>query len=262
MAISPLPLEQGKTTLVQVQSPADLTLSGSLLGYPLHFFPGANGGFVSLQGIPRLDKPGMAEFVLSATTPAGRSYSVRQNLLVEWKDYGFDSPLQVADNVVDPAITEPEFNQLMALTSEAPAEKMWYSAFQPPTPYPDQLTSLYGRLRSYNGSPFEYYHSGMDYAGNETTPVLAPAAGIVVFTGELTVRGNATLISHGWGVYTGYWHQSRIDVSVGDRVEIGQQIGMVGMTGRVTGPHLHFDVIVGGVEVDPEDWLTSIYAGL
>ena len=81
----------------------------------------------------------------------------------------------------------------------------------------------------------------------------------MVFAGELAVRGNATIISHGWGVYTGYWHQSRIDVKVGDRVETGQTIGMVGNTGRVTGPHLHFDVIVGSVEVDPEDWFRRNY---
>ncbi len=75
------------------------------------------------------------------------------------------------------------------------------------------------------------------------------------------MRGNATIISHGWGVYTGYWHQSRIDVKVGDKVQVGQQIGLVGRTGRVTGPHLHYDLIVGTVEVDPEDWFTSVYAG-
>jgi murein DD-endopeptidase MepM/ murein hydrolase activator NlpD len=81
----------------------------------------------------------------------------------------------------------------------------------------------------------------------------------VVYTGELEVRGMTTVISHGWGVYTGYWHQSRIDVQAGDRVETGQTIGYMGATGRVTGPHLHFDLIVGSVEVDPEDWLDGMY---
>lgn len=100
----------------------------------------------------------------------------------------------------------------------------------------------------------------MDFGGGESSPILAPASGVVVYTGALDVRGNATIISHGWGVYTGYWHQSRIEVKVGDVVQTGQTIGLMGATGRVTGPHLHFSVFVGSVEVDPEDWLNGQYA--
>jgi murein DD-endopeptidase MepM/ murein hydrolase activator NlpD len=261
VAVNPSPLEQGKTTVIQVKAPANTTLSGSLFEYPLHFFPDAQGGYTALQGVPRLQDPGLAEFILTLSTADGRSFAIQQNLLVKQMDYGFDSPLEVSDDTVDPEVTVPEFNQIMSVVADAPPEKMWYSAFQPPIPNPERITSYYGRLRSYNGSTYDYFHSGLDYAGNETTPVLAAAPGIVVFAGALTVRGNATIISHGWGVYTGYWHQSHIDVKVGDRVDVGQQIGMVGMTGRVTGPHLHYDLIVGSVEVDPEPWFTSVYAG-
>ena len=81
------------------------------------------------------------------------------------------------------------------------------------------------------------------------------AQGAVISAHGVDVRGGATIISHGWGVYTGYWHQSRIDVKVGDTVQTGQTIGYCGDSGRATGPHLHFDLLVGGVEVDPEDWL-------
>jgi murein DD-endopeptidase MepM/ murein hydrolase activator NlpD len=79
----------------------------------------------------------------------------------------------------------------------------------------------------------------------------------VVFAGPLTVRGNATMIDHGLGVFTGYMHQSELLVKVGDRVEKGQIIGRVGNTGRVEGPHLHFEVLVGGVPVNPLDWLNK-----
>lgn len=262
VAVNPSPLEQGKTAVIRVQAPAGSALSGSLFSYPLHFFPDAQGSFTALQGVPRLQSPGLAQFVLTLSTADGRSFAVQQNLLVKQMDYGFDSPLQVSDATTEPEVTGPEFDQIMSVVAEAPPDKMWYSAFQPPIPDHERITSYYGRLRSYNGSTYDYFHSGLDYAGNDTTPVLAVAPGIVVFVGrDLTVRGNATIISHGWGVYTGYWHQSRIDVKVGDRVEVGQQIGMVGGTGRVTGPHLHYDLIVGSVEVDPEPWFTSVYAG-
>jgi murein DD-endopeptidase MepM/ murein hydrolase activator NlpD len=81
----------------------------------------------------------------------------------------------------------------------------------------------------------------------------------VVFAGPLTVRGNATVIDHGWGIYTAYDHQSEVFVNPGEYVEPGQLIGLGGATGRVTGPHLHLEVWVGGVKVDPIDWLQKSF---
>jgi murein DD-endopeptidase MepM/ murein hydrolase activator NlpD len=81
-----------------------------------------------------------------------------------------------------------------------------------------------------------------------------------VFVGSLlTVRGNATIIDHGWGVYSGFYHQSKILVKVGDTVETGQIIGQIGATGRVTGPHLHWDLFVNGIQVNALDWLDRVY---
>ena len=85
--------------------------------------------------------------------------------------------------------------------------------------------------------------------GGEGLQISAPAPGRGGFAAPLTVRGNATIIDHGWGVYSGFWHQSQILVNVGDMVEQGQQIGVVGGTGRVTGAHLHWDLWVNGVQV-------------
>jgi murein DD-endopeptidase MepM/ murein hydrolase activator NlpD len=82
---------------------------------------------------------------------------------------------------------------------------------------------------------------------------------VIVFTDFLTVRGNATIIDHGWGIYSGFWHQSEIQVEVGDRVETGQVIGLVGGTGRITGPHLHWELWVNQVPVDPEQWLVEAF---
>jgi murein DD-endopeptidase MepM/ murein hydrolase activator NlpD len=78
---------------------------------------------------------------------------------------------------------------------------------------------------------------------------------VVVFSEKLTVRGNASIIDHGQGIYSGFWHQEEIYVSVGDLVTAGQLIGKIGSTGRVTGPHLHWELWVNGVQVDPLDWL-------
>ena len=77
---------------------------------------------------------------------------------------------------------------------------------------------------------------------------------MVVLTEPLTVRGNATIIDHGWGVYSGFWHQSEILVQVGDVVQAGQLIGQIGGAGLTTGPHLHWELFVGGVQADPLQW--------
>jgi murein DD-endopeptidase MepM/ murein hydrolase activator NlpD len=89
--------------------------------------------------------------------------------------------------------------------------------------------------------------------------VYAPADGVVVFTGLKTVRGNATIIDHGQGVYSGLYHQAEIYVSVGDHVKAGQLIGKIGDTGRVTGPHLHWDLWVNGIQVNPTPWYKGIF---
>ena len=129
------------------------------------------------------------------------------------------------------------------------------------SPVPASLSncfpSVFGNRRSYNQSGYFFFHTGLDFCGRPGVEIYAPAPGRVVFTGPLTVRGNATVIDHGWGVYSAYAHQTEFRVSKGDWVETGQLIGLVGETGRVTGPHLHWEIIVGGVQVDPMDWLSQ-----
>jgi len=95
-------------------------------------------------------------------------------------------------------------------------------------------------------------HSGMDIAVPEGTPVKAPAAGIVTFADpDLYLTGGTLLIDHGHGVSSNFLHLSRIDVKVGERVKQGQVVGAVGMTGRATGPHLHWGLNWFGVRLDP-----------
>lgn len=260
LSVSPLPLRQGKTTEFRADVVGDALLSGSLGDYTLNFFPAADGTRVALQGIERMKDPGLLPIVLTLTDTEGNAYSVQHNLLLTSVDYGVDVPFQVADNYVDPEVTEPEFNLIRDLTLPAPAERQWDGGFVSPSPYPDLLTSTFGRLRSYNGSNFVYFHSGLDFVGSILDPVYTAANGTVVYNGELTVRGNAVVISHGWGVYSGYWHLTESNVAVGDYVEAGRKIGITGATGRVTGPHLHFEMMVGGVQVDPTDWLNGNYA--
>jgi murein DD-endopeptidase MepM/ murein hydrolase activator NlpD len=87
--------------------------------------------------------------------------------------------------------------------------------------------------------------------------IYAPAAGKVVLAEELTIKGKAILIDHGWGVFSGYWHMSEFDVSVGDFVQSGDLLGQIGNTGRSAGPHLHFEIDISGTPVNPMSWLSQ-----
>ena len=215
---------------------------------------------VALQGIHALADAGMLnleiELYRSESETPFRRYS--QPLYVEEGDYSREA-LTVPYETIDPANTLPEDQRVAELVAQVTPEKMWQGPFQFPSDYYEKFPSVFGTRRSYNGSAYTYYHTGLDLYGSTSTPVLAPAAGRIVFAGPLTVRGNTTYIYHGWGVFSGFLHQSQLLVSVGEVVEAGQTIGMVGGTGRVTGPHLHWEIWAGGVPVDPIQWTTTAF---
>lgn len=264
--IQRLPIKQGGTTVIKIKTEPGVTLGGSLVDHQLHFFPVEDGTQVALQGVHSSIPPGVYPVRLEATLPDGSKQSYEQSIQITTGNYLTGESLPVDPNLIDPAVTEPEQQQLEGITLPATPTKYWENQFLSPasnyaeTTFP---TSFYGTSRVYLGQgtdlKINWWHTGIDFGGGTGLPITAPAAGQVVFAGFLTVRGNATIIDHGWGVYSGFWHQSEIQVAVGDIVEQGQVIGLVGGTGRVTGPHLHWELWVNGIQVDPLDWLNQAY---
>lgn len=259
--VSPLPAIQGRTEVVRVTGASQTGLEGSLADHPLHFETADAKTQVALQGVHALVNPGLYDLTIRATpTAEGQEpFAFTQPLYVADGGYPFDPILSVPSETIDPAVTRPEDEQVAKVFAPVTPEKMWQGLFQFPTGYTKSFPSRFGSRRNYNGTGYNYYHSGLDFYGGTGTKITAPAKGRVVFTGEMTVRGNLTIIDHGWGVYSAYFHQSEIDVKVGDSVEPGQTIGLIGATGRVTGPHLHWEVWVGGVPVNPMEWVQQAF---
>lgn len=152
--------------------------------------------------------------------------------------------------LLEPEVTDNENTFLRTLLDDFRREQDWQAnGFN--LPRDGYYVSIYGTWRTFNGGSRWYRHSGVDYPMPTGTPILAAGDGRVAYIGTIDIRGNYIVIDHGWGIFTGYAHASEIGVKVGDVVVQNEIIGLVGNTGRSTGPHLHFEIGVGGVWVNP-----------
>jgi murein DD-endopeptidase MepM/ murein hydrolase activator NlpD len=140
-----------------------------------------------------------------------------------------------------------ERDLIRSVLDTASAEWLIDTPFRVPRPM--TITSPYGQARLFNGE-LRSRHTGLDLKGANGDPVRAAARGRVLIAQDLYFSGNGVYLDHGRGVYTGYFHLSRILVEVGEMVEAGQLVGEVGSTGRVTGPHLHWSLWVAGNSLD------------
>ena len=260
--VDPLPLVQGTTAQIKVVTSQTVTLGGPLVDQPLHFFATDANTQVALQGIHAMLDPGVYPLRLDVTRPDGLVQSFEQMVLVKSGDFPNDPALEVDPSTIDPAVTGPEDQWLFSLTSVVTPDKYWDGIFQLPVDSQDCIRSGYGDRRSYNGGALHNFHTGIDFGVcSQAHPfdIYAAADGVVVFTGLKAVRGNATIIDHGQGVFSAYYHQAEFYVATGDHVKAGQKIGKIGATGRVTGAHLHFEVWVNGIQVNPLLWLNKAF---
>lgn len=200
-------------------------------------------------GIPLSARPGSHQLTLTSASGATEtlSFTVTDKQYVEQR-LTITNERQVNPNNDDMVRINRESAEMNAAFSS------WDETLEPvmqmrvPTEGP--RSSSFGLRRFFNDQP-RAPHSGMDIAAPEGTPIYAPAPGIIRATGDYFFNGNTIIIDHGHGLITLYCHMNTIDVQVGAHVQAGEQIGKVGQTGRVTGPHLHWSINLNNVRVDP-----------
>lgn len=242
---------------------------------PLPFRPAAVPGGVAVVGLPPSDRAPevryLGERVLVrrkgkgwiaivglklATSPGTAQLEVNGKLLpftVKPKKY----PEQRV-NGVNPRLVTPQAEDEARIAKEdaiiKPLWPSWPEGWSPSLqfrqPTPGRLTASFGLRRIFNGQP-RSPHPGLDIAAPKGQRVVAPAPGVVLLTGDFFYSGNFVLIAHGEGVVSLLCHLSRIDAKEGQVLKAGDPIGLVGSTGRSTGPHLHWTLSLNNARVDP-----------
>jgi murein DD-endopeptidase MepM/ murein hydrolase activator NlpD len=212
----------------------------------------ADRGWVAVIGIPLDEKPGLQAATLG---PAGDEGQPLRRLEFEVADKKYaeqrlvvKNERQVNPNARDLVRIERERVRIDAALGAYTAGRVPQLRMHPPVG--GERSSSFGLRRYFNGES-RNPHSGMDIAAPAGTRILAPAAGRVLDTGDFFFNGNTVFLDHGEGVVTMYCHLSRIDVNPGQEVASGDVLGLVGATGRVTGPHLHWGVAINRAMVDP-----------
>jgi murein DD-endopeptidase MepM/ murein hydrolase activator NlpD len=240
--------------------------SGELLSRPLQFYPSPEGAgrWNALFGIDMAQKPGTYELSVRLASDAGEGLrNVTSSIRIRAQAFG-EERLNLPDSKVhlsqeSLARVKREKATISSLWSAETTEKMWEGPFL--IPVEGRPGSPFGLRRWINGER-RSSHSGMDIKAPEGRPVKAANHGRVALVGDFFFAGRSVFLDHGQGVYTMYFHLSKIDVEPGQELKKGEVLGLIGMTGRATGPHLHWGVRLGGARVDPASLVERTRAGL
>lgn len=258
LEIDSLPLIQGATVEIKIETSNSITPYAELLGRHIHFFTEQENELIAIFGVSAVAEPGVYPLIFEFDDQNGKPYRFEQWVLLKEAGFVNDPEIYVTPESVDPDVIAAEDALLESYILKYTPTRYWDDMFWPPVDDRTCVVGYYGNRRSYNDGALLYYHTGIDYGYCTGIEVFAPAKGVVVAVEpDLTVRGNALIIDHGWGVFTGYWHLDEFLVGVGDVVFPGQLIAYMGNTGRSAGPHLHFEMIVNGIAVNPETWLIN-----
>ena len=253
--IIPSPASQGQTVLVLIEAPGARAASLSWQGQAFSLLK-SDERFLGFFGIDANAPVGPQSLGVAVWGPRGEQLLWQETVieieLVEWTidNIQIDGPNAA---LLEPAIRQADETARLPFQSTLTPQLHWLGVFDPPSD--GQITALYGEQRSFNGGPIEEYHTGIDFGGETGSSVTAANSGIVSWAGRTRRRGNGIIVDHGAGVFTGYYHLSEVLQTAGAVVEQGDLIARMGATGLATGPHLHWEVVVRGITVNPLPWL-------
>jgi murein DD-endopeptidase MepM/ murein hydrolase activator NlpD len=262
--INPLPLQQGCLMEITVRTNQPVSLTGQFGKWTIPFALDGDRyiGLVGVGAHPVTGvTPGLHSVIITATQDNALPTVIASNILIDPGHYNSEYIRLSADRqeLLDPQNVNSELAKLNAAWTVFNPIHYWSGLFRVPVDKFIKISSPFGTRRSYDGGPFTSYHEGTDFAVPAGTPVYAPADGVVVVAEPLSVRGNAVVIDHGWGVFTGLYHLSEIKVTPGQVVKQGDLVGLSGNTGLSTGAHLHWDIRIRGLNVDAMQMTRQVF---
>jgi murein DD-endopeptidase MepM/ murein hydrolase activator NlpD len=254
----PLPGALVDVTLSGVAATRDsvVAIRGTMAGEPLHF-AASRGAYHAIGAVP-VDSSGPVAARVIVVRASGRADTLSasvappplpppaEQLAVAER---FGRPL---DSATSARVAREGARALAVGRRSHDSPPRWSAAFQ--RPRASAISSGFGTGRTFNGQVASR-HLGVDFRGALGAPIRAANRGVVVLVDTFFLGGRVVYLDHGGGLTTGYLHLSRALVAVGDTVSRGQTIGLVGATGRVTGPHLHWTARYGALTVNPLDLL-------
>ena len=253
--VIPSPVAQGETVLLLVEAPGAGHASMSWQGQTFSLLQNEER-FLGFFGIDANAPIGPQSLGVSVWGPSGEQLLWQETVVeitgVEWNvdNIQIDGPNAA---LLDPSIRRADIRERWPHQSGLTPGLLWLGVFDPPSN--GAITALYGEQRSFNGAPISEYHTGIDFGGETGAAITASNTGVVSWAGRTRRRGNGIIIDHGAGVFSGYYHLSEVLETAGSVVEQGAIIARMGATGLATGPHLHWEVVVRGVTVNPLPWL-------
>lgn len=254
--IEPLILVEGQAARIRLVTPTSAVVTLNFLDIDAPVIADARFiDHVAFLPVPVGTEPGIYPLQVDVLAAGSPPANLTVNVQVVGGGYSSQYITLPEDRValLSPAVEENEMNILRTAAGTVTPERFFNGAMS--LPAAAAMNSPFGTRRAYNGGPFDRFHNGADFAGAPGSPVRAAAPGRVVLADTLNIRGVSLMIDHGWGVFTVYAHLSDRNVQLGDFVNTGQLIGSVGSTGRATGAHLHWELWVNGVPVDPLQWV-------
>jgi murein DD-endopeptidase MepM/ murein hydrolase activator NlpD len=213
----------------------------------------SGGAAVALLAVPLESKPGPHGLTLSQ---GGGTKALTVTVAVDPYPKTVVRRIAGLGDRLSVGRTRGERARIVEARKQSQGPPRWNGYFDWPLAPPQVRTSPFGAQRVYNSGEAAWRHRGLDLRAAVGTPVLAPADGVVLLAEpEMAVSGGTLILGHGYEVSSAYYHLSRLDAAVGQAVKRGDAIGLSGATGVASGPHLHWEVLLRGHAVDPQQWL-------